>query len=198
MQSLMYVRASGTVNKDCISSNLTSSVASVACECMDQGVLELCRGWRRFGAIRARNTIAAQRPCVHYHHGLNTHHDMLYNIRPRRNRAFFTTRSCSEARTAPRFVACWLLRGYALPALSVQLTSRRRRAAPPALVVGDAARPYHEDASLPYLSLLNCNLALPGSPIATTSTLHASEPSCATESLSLLLGSETPFYRWHT
>jgi hypothetical protein len=116
----MYVRASGTVDKDCICRNLTSSVESVACECMDQGVLELCRGWRRFGAMRARNTIAAQRPYVQYHHALNTHHEMLYSIRPQRNRALFTTRSCFGARTAAHFVACWLLRGDALQALSVQ------------------------------------------------------------------------------
>jgi hypothetical protein len=38
------VRASGIVGKSSIS-NLTYSAEPVACECMDQGVLDLCRGW---------------------------------------------------------------------------------------------------------------------------------------------------------
>jgi hypothetical protein len=153
MLSLLCVRASGTVGKDGIRYNMTSTLGPVAGECMDPGVPGLCRGWRRCGAIRARNTIAAQTPCVRNHHTLNTHHDMLYSIRPHRNRASCNTRSYLKASTAAQFVACWpgcCAIGRCQPC-PYSLTLRSRRAAPPAQDIGDAACSYHEEASLPQL-----------------------------------------------
>ncbi|KAH6838311.1 vegetative incompatibility protein HET-E-1 [Alternaria alternata] len=74
------------------------------------------------------------------------------------------------------------------------LTSRRRRAAPPVLGVGDAACP-NEEGSLPHLYLSESSLSTRNNLIATLSTPCTSEPSCAIDFLSLLRGPEALFYR---
>jgi hypothetical protein len=202
MQSLLCVRASGTVGKDGIRCNLTSTLESVACECMDEGVLELCRGWRRCGAIRARNTIAAQTPCVQNHYALNTHYDMLYSIRLYRNRACCNTRSCPKASTAAQFVACWPGCGAIGRCQPCPVRPALRHGAGGLRLLPWVLemRPAPTMRRLVFLTsnLVSCNIALLRSPIATASILCLSDPLCATNALSLLLGSATPFYRWRT
>lgn len=75
------------------------------------------------------------------------------------------------------------------------LTSRRRWAAPPALDVGDAACPNNEEGSLLASTLAIRHLALGTNPIATISMPYASELPCAVDSVSLLRGFKTYFYR---
>jgi hypothetical protein len=123
MQSSLCLRANNTVGEDCANviyymlhmCVFLFALEPLACKCVARGVLGWRWGCRRRDPSPQHNSRTEAILPPH-----TAHLDMLYSIRPRKDRASCTTRSCAQASTACQFVTCWLSRDHALSALSSQ------------------------------------------------------------------------------